>query len=278
MPSSWIMKNQCVFLLLFFFFFSHSRIFMSFIPSLSCYSDGITVSRSFSFPSAWTLRKFWYCSMQLVLVWGVKLSSHNILFFCNNPELLLTGFEFREFYMPKVFWQYYQITTGYTVLPLTGKPEKTALVTVYLCQGGQPAREMGMKSSAPQPKGDTQLLASGGWRWLLGKMGATEISFKHFLLAGVLENVVFKVFWHKAGFNSKWVPFWGWAKAMSPSSLALRSKKFLIFNNQCRFYRIAAPWELLFLLRKQNCWGRLWQADLGDSDLFSRFSVVMSKL
>lgn len=41
--------------------------------------------------------------MQLVLVWGVKLNSHNILFFCNNPELLLIGFELREFYIPKVF-------------------------------------------------------------------------------------------------------------------------------------------------------------------------------
>lgn len=82
------------------------------------------------------------------------------------------------------------------MLRLTGKPQKTALVAVYPCQGGQPAREMGTKSSAPQPKGDTRLLASGGWRWFLGKMGATETSFsvKHLLPAGVLENVVFEVF------------------------------------------------------------------------------------
>lgn len=98
----------------------------------------------------------------------------------------------------------------------------------------------------------------------------------HFKEVGTYRNNWHKKFWHRDGFNLKWVLFRGWAKANATFLFGTGdSKIFQTVLIRCWFYMIAVTWNLIFLLRNQNCWGNLVLGDLKDSD-FCFQDLVMS--
>lgn len=72
------MGNQCA--LHVCFFFLRSRISKNFIPSLSCYSDGITVSKNFPFPQCLHDVEIWILPHAVCNCLAVRLNSPSILF------------------------------------------------------------------------------------------------------------------------------------------------------------------------------------------------------